>query len=144
MGENMTDPVPLAATNETTGQRSQGPIGAGDYVVKQGECLDSIAFAHGFLRDTLWNDAANAEIKSVRTDPNVLLQGDRLTIPNLRGKEETGATKKRHLFNRKGTPIKLRLQLLGEKDKPRSKEPYLLEIDGVFSIKGAKIGRAHV
>lgn len=121
----------------------KGPVGQGDYIVGLGECMDSIAFDHGFFKDTLWNDPANAELKRVRKDPNILLAGDRVTIPPLRKKEESGATEKRHRFCRKGVPCKLQLRLCREGD-PRGNESYRLVIDGVILFEGQTDGNGKI
>jgi hypothetical protein len=114
---------------------SEGPVGQGDYVVRKGECINSIAFDHGHFKDTLWNDSANADLKQTRKNPNILLEGDRLTIPPIRQKEDAGSTEKRHRFRRKGVPCKLRLCLFRE-DRPRANESYRLEIDGAILFSG--------
>ncbi len=54
------------------------------YTVEQGDCLDSIAFAHDFFPDTIWNHPPNAAIRAERKDPNILYPGDVLTIPDKR------------------------------------------------------------
>ena len=119
-----------------------------DYIVKPGDCTDSIAYEHGFFWETLWNHADNNELKTARNNPNVLLAGDRVAIPPLREKEETGATEKRHRFRRRGVPAKLRVRILKEaleehqetgqnarphEPRPRANIPYVLDIDGNFT-----------
>ena len=110
--------------------QGQGPVGQGNYAVKQGDCVDSIAVEHGFFWETLWNHPDNSELRAVRKEPNVLLAGDRILVPDIRVKEESGATDARHRFRRKGVPAKFKVTLLGPDDQPRANEPYRLEIDG--------------
>ncbi len=112
--------------------QSAGPVGSGTYEVQQGDCMDSIAFKHGFFWETIWNHLQNAGLKQVRQDPFILLEGDRVFIPELREKQESGSTERRHRFRRKGVPGKLRIHVrrLG---KPRAEEPYRLEIDGIVT-----------
>ncbi len=106
-----------------------GPVGQGDYVVQSGDCLESIAAAHGHLWQTLWDLPENAALKQARGDPHVLLPGDRVTIPPLRAKEHSGATEQRHKFKRKGAKSRLQLKLV-KADGPRKNESYTLEIGG--------------
>ena len=103
------------------------------YIVKQGECIESIAFEHGLFWETVWNDSQNAELKQKRKDPNVLLPGDEVFITDKREKTESCATEKRHRFRKKGVPAKvvIRFEIDGE---PRADEPYFLVIDGISSI----------
>jgi len=91
--------------------------------------MASIGLQHGFFWETLWNHPQNAALKELRKDPNVLLAGDAVYIPDKELKQVGGATEKRHRFQRKGVPAKLRLTLMKE-DKPRANVPYVLEIDG--------------
>ena len=64
--------------------------------MKEGECVGSIAFEHGFFPDTLWDHPNNAELKGKRGDPNVLLAGDVVHVPDLRPKEVAVAAGQSH------------------------------------------------
>lgn len=119
----------MSSFSTTTPSTRKGPAGTGDYSVQQGDCLSSIAYLHGFFWETLWNHGANAGLKAVRRNPNVLLPGDRITIPPLRKKKVPAATGKRHKFQLLNAPAKLRLQFL-EDGEPLKDEPYKLDIDG--------------
>lgn len=85
---------------------------AAKYQVKQGECIGSIAYEHGFFWETLWNDSNNADLRQQRMNPNILLEGDAVFIPDLVLREESCATEQRHRFRLKGVPAKLRLRIL--------------------------------
>lgn len=99
------------------------------HIVEQGESVESIAFQHGHFWQTLWNHPENADLKTLRKDPNVLFPGDRIYVPELRqGSVEvkTGAT---YRFRRKGVPSKLHL-ILRMNDRVLANTPYAIEIDG--------------
>jgi N-acetylmuramoyl-L-alanine amidase len=113
-----------------------------NHEVSQGECLSSIADQYGFFPLTLWNHADNAELKELRKDPNALLEGDVVVIPEKTPKEESCATEKTHKFKRKGTPAKIKIRMLLD-DEPRANEPYQLNIDGKWS-EGTTDGDGYV
>jgi len=102
------------------------------YTVKAGDCLSSIAYVNGFLPDTIWNHADNASLKQKRKDPNVLMAGDVVVIPDKDIKEVSKPNEKEHRFCKKGVPAKLKVRLL-KKGEPRKNEPYRLVIDGISS-----------
>lgn len=108
---------------------SPGPAGSGDYEVRQGECLNSIAADTGHFWQTIWNDAGNAEVRSRRDNPDLLLPGDRLVIPPVRPKEESGSTEACHVFRRRGEPCRLRMRVLREDGEPWAGAQYRLIID---------------
>src|SRR5262245_42749248 len=76
-------------------------VGVAGYEVEQGDCIASIAARFGYLWQTIWNAPANAEIKRIRKDPNVLLPGDRVVLPDKLLRHEACDTEKRHRFVRK-------------------------------------------
>lgn len=102
------------------------------HTVQQGECLLQIADSYGFLWTTLWDHPDNRELKSLRGDPNVLLEGDIVVVPDPQPKTQDAAVEKLHRFRRKGVPgkIKIRFTVDGE---PRANVNYVLEIDGASS-----------
>ena len=108
-----------------------GTAGTGEYEVSQGECLASIAFNTGFTPETLWNDIGNRELRDARKDPNVLLPGDRVHVPELRERIEHCVTEKRHIFVRKATRCPFRMTIM-DYDRPRANECYRLKIEGLW------------
>lgn len=92
-------------TNET-GLNAQ-PVGNGNYIVKRGDTISSIADEHGHFWETIWNQPENAALKNARQHPEILLPGDRLTIPPLGQKKEKIKTLALHRFRRKGIPVKI-------------------------------------
>lgn len=99
------------------------------HTVRQGDCIASIAFANGFHPDTIWNHGDNAELKRLRADPNVLLPGDVVVVPDKQIKQHQGATDRSHRFRRQAVPEKLVL-VLRKEGEPRANEPYEIDIDG--------------
>jgi len=112
-------------------QQCRGPVGEGDYVVAEGDCIESIAADAGFLWTTIWNHPQNAALKKGRATPNVLLPGDRVHIPEKELKELERPTDQCHRFVRKGVACKLRL-CIKLCDEPRRDTPYVLDIDGTL------------
>lgn len=99
------------------------------YTVSAGDCLSRIAFEHGFFPDTIWNHPDNSELKGIRKDPNVLMAGDVVVIPDRELKDASKPSDKKHRFRKKGIPAKLKVRLL-KKGKPRKNEHYRIIIDG--------------
>ena len=82
-----------------------------DHTVEQGESVMSIAEENGFLCETLWNHPKNAALKAKRGDPDVLMPGDALHIPDRGEKKESAGLEQCHNFKRKGIPAVVRVVL---------------------------------
>jgi hypothetical protein len=119
-------------TSQTVGK---GPVGQQGYKVKQGECIESIAYQHGLFWETIWNDPKNSELKRIRGNPNALLPDDKVYIRDKEEKEVPCASEQRHRFRRKGVPAVFQVKLL-DGDKPRTDLPYTLVIDGDITFSG--------
>jgi hypothetical protein len=110
------------------------PLGGGrrvaDHVVRDGDCLTSIAFANGFFWQTLWDHPRNTELRASRKDPFTLSACDIVHVPERAIAEWSLPTGQRHVFRRKGIPAWLKVQLLRADGTPRRDEAYELELDG--------------
>lgn len=96
------------------------------HTVAEGEGLSSLAEQYGFSPDRIWNDPANAELKRIRPDPEILSENDVVTIPDKETKSVSCPTGARHRFRRAGIPALFSLRLLGP-DGPRANEAYVIE-----------------
>lgn len=85
---------------------------AEDYTIQAGDCIASLARDRGFLWETIWNHPRNAQLKRTRKDPNVLMVGDVVYVPDLTLKQVPKPTDQAHQFKLKNVPAKLRLRLL--------------------------------
>jgi putative peptidoglycan binding protein len=101
------------------------------YTVQQGDHLSKIAKDNGFTDYTvIWDHPENADLKSQRQNPNVLLPGDELFIPDMEQRQEGGATDKRHTFTVNKKTLKLRLVLEDIYEKPIAGAQCALLVDG--------------
>ena len=104
--------------------------------VEQGEHLSQIAKLYGFPDyKILWDHPQNADLKNLRKNPNILLPGDQVFIPDMEEKEEPGSTDKRHSFVVDKETLKLRLVLEDIYEKPIAGAQCALLVDGqVFQL----------
>ncbi|HUI54595.1 MAG TPA: peptidoglycan-binding domain-containing protein [Bryobacteraceae bacterium] len=117
-----------ASPKLSSAQNQTGPVGHGNYTVSQGDCIESIAYEYGLFWKTVWNHPENADLRSIRGDPNRLLPGDHIYLEKTL-KEVAAATDQRHCFRRKGVPSQLHV-VLKQGDQPRANMPYIIDIDG--------------
>ena len=131
-----------------TAPQPKGPVSKGTatdgkwHRIRQGESIGSLAKKNGHLPETIWDHPANEELKTRRKNPNILLPGDWVFIPNKQLKEESGGTETRHRFKVKAPTQTLVLQVIpstlpihSNTRKPQSPIPYTLSI-GDRTIEG--------
>jgi len=106
------------------------------YTVQQGDHLSKIAKDNGFTDYTvIWDHPNNSDLKKLRQNPNILLPGDEVFIPDMEQKQESGTTDKKHTFTVDKKTLKLRLTLQDMYEKPVAGAQCALLIDGqVFQL----------
>jgi N-acetylmuramoyl-L-alanine amidase len=74
--------------------------------------MASVAAKFGF-RDwrTIYGDAENAELRAARPDPNILLPGDTVVVPDKQPRDEAAETGRRHTFFTTTSSTSLRIQV---------------------------------
>ena len=92
--------------------------------------MTSIGEQYGFLWSTIWEHEKNAELRAKRTNPNILMAGDQVFIPEMQVKEESATTGSQHIFRLKGVPARLNLRLTDGQRRPRAGLRYSLKVDG--------------
>jgi hypothetical protein len=102
-----------------------------DYEIQQGDYISKIAADHGFSDfGTIWEHPQNADLKTLRTTPNVLAPGDKLFIPDKEVRTEARSTDAKHEFVLSGKPLKLRVVIHDMTDKAVSGKPCDLKVSG--------------
>jgi hypothetical protein len=103
----------------------------GSYKVEEGDHLSGIAQKFGF-RDfnTIWNDASNEKLKTLRKDPHILMPGDVVNIPDRQDKKYPAPTGKTHVFKIPGKPLMLRIVIRDFDNEPMPNLPCELQVDG--------------
>lgn len=71
----------------------------------------SIAARYGMPWEKIYNHPDNAGLKRNRPDPNLLLEGDEVVVPDKERREADGATEARHRFRLLQEPARIRLKL---------------------------------
>ncbi len=110
------------------------------HTVAPGDCLSSIAAQYGFADyRTIYDDGANAELRRARPDPNVLLPGDRVFIPERDETPQDCPTDAHHRFVVRRKTTRLRL-VLKDRDGPWANRRFKLGIEGEPVIEGSTDG----
>jgi hypothetical protein len=100
---------------------------ASDYTIKQGDYLAKVAKEHGFADwKPVWDHANNKALRDKRKDPNILLPGDQLHIPDRELKTLPASTDAKHRYRVKRPPLQLILRLDEMFRKPMAGASYQL------------------
>jgi murein DD-endopeptidase MepM/ murein hydrolase activator NlpD len=99
------------------------------HTVKAGDCVASIAALYGFTVDLVWDLPENASLKEKRKDPNTLVPGDVVSVPDRREKVVSCETAKIHKFKLSAPSAVFRAQLF-EDEKPLASQAFELKIEG--------------
>lgn len=97
--------------------------------IAEDDSVESVAYRHGHIPDTVWNHPENAELRQRRRSMHVLQIGDRVFVPPITPKQVPCATDQRHVFRRIAVPsvLPLRLAVGGE---PIANRPCRIELPG--------------
>lgn len=96
------------------------------HTVRQGEHLSRIAAQYGFQDfAVIWSHGKNAELKALRQNPNVLLAGDILFIPDKRDKDDSKPTDNKHAHDVPRPKLLLRVRLENLFEEPIANRPCL-------------------
>jgi hypothetical protein len=106
------------------------------HVVRQGDCLSSIAHSYGFSSwQALYNHPDNAELKQRRPNPHTLFPGDQVVVPEREPKEVGCATGAEHRFRAKVPKAKLHLVLRAPGGEVLADKKYELTV-GAQTFRG--------
>ena len=102
------------------------------HIVEQGEYLAQIAAKYGFRSATaIWEHPSNQALKNQRVNPNVLLPGDSIFIPEPTQKAVSVTTAKKHVFVVPSEKLLLRLRVRDFDDQPVKNTACTVQVDGV-------------
>jgi len=97
------------------------------HIVRQGECLSSIAYSYGYNDwRTIYNHPENSDFKAKRPNPNLIYPNDRLFIPDQELKEENCSTEQLHVFEVDLNPTYLNVCLQHPVKQPVANASYRL------------------
>jgi Putative peptidoglycan binding domain len=101
------------------------------YTVQLCDCMSSISKAFGFADlNVVYGDGANADLKKKRANPNVLVVGDAVSVPDRVPKELDAATGAAHKFTVATLKTNLILILTDETGAAIAGKKFSLVVDG--------------
>lgn len=108
-----------------------------------GDTISSIAALYGITKweEKVWNAPENANLKQQRVNPNTLVPGDEVFIPELEKKMETRPVDAWHDFHVVRNKRFLRLKLQNSDGTPLKERPYQIEPLASFSGSFVQQGR---
>jgi hypothetical protein len=93
--------------------------------------MASIANQYGLVdADTIYQDPANAVLRGKRPNLNVLREGDKVTVPDLKARTVNAGSDQSHRFKMRRPKVELVIKLLSERNTPLAGTKCSLVIDG--------------
>ncbi|HKA89475.1 MAG TPA: peptidoglycan-binding protein [Haliangiales bacterium] len=113
------------------------------HTVERGECFSSIARQYGFADyHTLYDHPQNAPLKKRRPNPNMLLPGDEVFIPEHEVKNVDIPTDQPKKFVVKVAEAKLRVVVKDDQEKPAASKKY--KLSGQIAKEGTTDGSGQI
>jgi len=106
------------------------PVGDGEHVVRDGECISLLAAKRGLKSSDVFAHPSNDALRAFRPNLNVLLPGDRVAIRAVEQKDVAKPTNTKNIFSLNDDPVFLRIQLL-DRDQAMKNEPFSLSVGGL-------------
>ena len=104
------------------------------HIIQQGENLCSIAKKHKIAN---WKDIylhpENATFRKMRPNPNIIMQGDEIVIPEITKRGVTVRTGRNHVFVVKDNAQKFQLQIMDHERKPLAGTKVAVGLESVAS-----------
>src|SRR5438132_10806468 len=98
------------------------------HIVKQGECLSSIAARYGFGSwKTIYEDPQNGALRGNRPNPHLIYPGDEVFIPEKKPKKFSLNTGEVLALTVVVQRRRVRLTVLDGDDKPLANQPWVIE-----------------
>jgi N-acetylmuramoyl-L-alanine amidase len=101
------------------------------HTIKPGEWMRQIAYDHGFTDwEAIFNLPENQPLRDAKRDPNQLMPGERVFLPERDRKSADIAAGASHKFVVKRPPQQIYIVLHDEQGKPFKSRPYLVRLPG--------------
>ena len=102
-----------------------------DHPLRPGDHLTRVAGTYGFRSyGPLWNDAANASLRSHRPNPHILAAGETVHVPELNLREVDRPTEARHRFRAELHPLVVRVARKHWDGTDDERAPAVVRLDG--------------
>jgi hypothetical protein len=111
------------------------------HVVRQGECLPTVALQYGFHdHRAVYHHPDNAELRKKRPDPGQLFPGDVVAIPERALKEVEAEAGRVHRYRVKAVTLMLRITFRNAKGEALGGEDYSMRLSSGREVSGTTDG----
>lgn len=105
------------------------------YTVKSGDTLWAIGQRHNIPWEKIWEAEENYELRKARGNPNILEIGDKVFVPDLDQRDESGGTEQKHTYRKPGK-VRVRIAVLDLWHDPMPDTPYTYKVSGNTITEG--------